>query len=422
MSIYSFGGTIPNGWKDYTAKFGMIGNVSGNYNISDGMYKGSEFSSPWYWTHGNIAGKVIDKNEKITKGVCFLYPTNGPVPIGTRVMAKVGLLGTESMYNTLYSTCGFEKGGTDWGWYWSHPILCMVTSESVFIDGKMVFFSSFDYESTDTDPIGSVRVICNNADVGRRENSFTSGWYYHSFQLVKPPIDDSLVISNCKSNITNANSESCKPIMKKYCSADDIKISGSPICNTWCRMNPAECDIIKIDFCQSHPGDPYCDCINSSTRQSYIDEILLMKPESRALPKVCNTKLCNTRLDLVDVFHPNGYLNDKLTFQCPPLEFIDQSVNVDGANNVVDVKQDTTKNTTVNTQNGSSSGNSSNTNTGGSTGNNNNNNNTPDVPDKTLLEKYWWILVILFIVIFVTMFQDDPIQAVSHHTQHAQQV
>jgi hypothetical protein len=419
MSIYSLGGGLPQGWLSTGVKFGVIGDITGTYILPDSMSKGSNLLSMWYWTHGNVSATDFVKDAKLPKNVAFLYSTAGPSPVGSKVVARVGITCSGEIQDSLFKNYGFEKGGTAWSpWYWSHPILCITTADEVPMDGKMVFLASNNFGDSDFTTIGSTRIILNTANGSA--DPYTSGWYWHSLQLIAPPKDSAMIIKECKANITNAKTAGCTPIMKKYCTAADIKSSGDPICNSWCSSNPQECDSIKLGFCAetAHAGDAFCDCINSSTRKAYLDDVADLKTEFKSLPKVCNAKICNTRTDLSDIFHTSSYLTEKKTFTCPSIEYTTQSVTVEGDGNTVQTDQHINK--------GAGTGGA-----GAGTGSAKPppTNNTPppavDPPlldDNSILVKYWWLLLLLFVVIVFILNSDDEKKSHHHHNDNRESI
>jgi hypothetical protein len=347
MSIYNLsGGNLP-GWTNLQTKYGMLGNTSGLYSLTSEMYRGSKFYQSWIWTHGNASEKKLFRNDKLIQGTGFFYSSTEPAPPGSRIVMTAGFLVNSDTQQRLEKEYGFTRGGNDWGWFWSHPVFCVVTADSIPMNNKMILFASNDFNSEGFKSIGSSTILLNKgrSNFGTVRDSFNGDWNWGSYQIVSPPQDIDLIIANCKSSITNANSEPCTNIMKQQCTANDIKSNSGGICSSWCSSNPELCDVIKVRYCQTNPNDTFCDCINSNTRESYIKDMAALKPESRALPKICNTKLCNARTDLVDVFHTSSYLNDKLNYKCPALQIIDQSVNVEGDNNVLDTNQNVNNNT-----------------------------------------------------------------------------
>ena len=340
MSVYNLGGWPASGWYYSDEKYGLLGNNFTTNNLLTNMYKGNGFNNEWSWTHGGVTSKELVANEKLPKNVAFFYGDTKEMPRGTRVICRAGFICSEEMRDKLNTNYGFSKGDLNWGWAWSHPWLCVTSVDDVAMNEYMVFPASYEFSAAGFKIIGTHQLlIARPSNMGKYESNFSSGWDWKSFQLVSPPNDTRLVIESCKSSLANANKPECSSIMKFNCSADDIKSSSNSICNSWCRQNPSMCDSIKINFCSASPNDPYCDCINHSSRAAYIEEMKLLRPESRSLPLVCNTRICNTRTDLADVFHTSSYLKDKADYKCPALQIIDQSVNVNGTGNNVSADQ-----------------------------------------------------------------------------------
>jgi cbb3-type cytochrome oxidase subunit 3 len=63
----------------------------------------------------------------------------------------------------------------------------------------------------------------------------------------------------------------CQIAMKSMCGIADIKPGGK--CIDWCAQDVKSCDIAKNQFCAEHPTDPFCDCINATSRADYKDLI-----------------------------------------------------------------------------------------------------------------------------------------------------
>lgn len=386
MPIYNLAGSSLPGWTNLQSKYGMLGNTSGLYNLTSEMYKGSGFYQSWHWTHGNASEKNLVRNEKLMQGASFFHSSSEPAPFGSRIVMTAGFLVNSDTQQKLEKDFGFARGGSDWRWYWSHPVLCVVTAESIPMSNKMILFASNDFSSEGFISIGTSMMLINKGrtNFGNTVDSFNGSWDFSRFQLISPPQDIELTIANCKSNLTNANSESCTNIMKQQCTANDIKSTSGGVCSSWCNSNPELCDVIKVRYCQTNPDDTFCDCINSNTRESYIKDMAALKPESRALPKICNTKLCNARTDLVDVFHTSSYLNDKINYKCPTLQIIDQSVNVEGDNNVLNTNQNVNNNTgTPSTP------------------------NTPQPVDEKNYKYLYFILLFILIIVIILYFDDE---------------
>jgi hypothetical protein len=342
MPIFNFGSpNVPGGWTNIQNKFGIIGNTQGQYALTPSMYKGSKFYDWWHWTHGNVSSKDLVRNEKIGKDVAFFYPSAGPAPDGSRIVATVGILVNPDNQAKLEQEYGFRKGGGDYGLVWTHPLLCIVTADAIPMDEKMVFPASTRFESEGFKSVAQFKFLMQRdlRNFGDYAGDYNGDWAWGVCLLVSPPRDPDIDINFCKSSISNASSERCNQVMQRSCTADEIKSKTGSTCSIWCGRNPDLCDVIKVNFCASHPSDPFCDCINASSRASYIKEMTGMKPESRALPKVCNTKLCNERADLVDVFQTSQYLYEKNNYKCPQLQIIDQSVSVQGDNNILQTDQ-----------------------------------------------------------------------------------
>lgn len=392
MSLFNLGGWPAKGWYYSDEKYGLLGNNFSTNNLLPTMYRGSHFSGEWSWVHGGVTSKDVVANERLPKNVIFFYGNTKEIPNGVAVVCKAGFLCSRGVQDKLNTDYGFEKGGDSWGWTWTHPWMCTTTIDNVPMNEFMVFPASQGFSKPGFKSIGTHQIlVAKNSTWGKYESSYNNSWDWRSFDLVSPPNDIQLVIEHCKSSITNANKPECANIMKSYCSPHEIKSTGNNTCNLWCSQNPSMCDSIKVNFCGANPDDSFCDCINHSSRAAYIEEMKLLRPESRNLPLVCNTRICNTRNDLVDVFHTSSYLRDKLSYKCPPLQIIDQSVNVNGSGNTVTADQKVS-NTTVG---------------GSGTGSGGDTNDDSGVQSNTIY-LFALLFIILVVIIVMSMSDDAP--------------
>lgn len=117
------------------------------------------------------------------------------------------------------------------------------------------------------------------------------------------------------------------------CSADDIKTGGK--CYSLCNKNPVECDAIKVKFCQEHPNDPFCDCINSKDRPAY--KALVDKNQGTEIPAVCHYGPCSTGIDLTNVFLTKSIKDQRATTKCSDLVY--QINQVTGQGNILTSNQ-----------------------------------------------------------------------------------
>ncbi len=139
-------------------------------------------------------------------------------------------------------------------------------------------------------------------------------------------------------------SQFCDTYMKHSCTDDDIKLGGK--CSSWCSADNSTCDSIKVDYCNVHPNDTWCDCINASSRTSYATEMSMLSAQGKLAPKPCKTELCRDRGIDTSTFVLSAdaqFLNN-----CPNIDYIDQSVKITGDNNVAQTNQNVTKNTGTN--------------------------------------------------------------------------
>ncbi len=128
---------------------------------------------------------------------------------------------------------------------------------------------------------------------------------------------------------TDTGRQYCKSFLTE-CSADDIKLGGK--CYNLCRSNPGECDVIKQRFCQSHPTDPFCDCINYQSRQDYID-FTNKYPVLKSYPRSCTYNKCRLT-DQDQIFLTQDIIAEaKNSGACADVNQIINNIN--GSNNVI---------------------------------------------------------------------------------------
>lgn len=71
-----------------------------------------------------------------------------------------------------------------------------------------------------------------------------------------------------------------------------------PVCQTWCRNNPEDCDSVKLEFCRNNPDHRMCGCIND-TPVAY--EYRNRYP-SLVVPRQCFGNSDCQKTDLVNTF------------------------------------------------------------------------------------------------------------------------
>lgn len=164
-----------------------------------------------------------------------------------------------------------------------------------------------------------------------------------SFEPITYTIRTEAQVWNICSGITpdstlSTTGSDCLSYMKDRCGPEDIKIGGR--CSTWCESDAGKlaCDAVKKTFCSQHPESSWCDCTLATTRPAYKDEIKIYADKfMNAAPRPCTTKLCRNAQEGIDQFVLSR--DTDLLKSCPAIQYIDQSVNVDGSGNTVNANQ-----------------------------------------------------------------------------------
>lgn len=131
-------------------------------------------------------------------------------------------------------------------------------------------------------------------------------------------------------------SQFCSAAMTANCSADDIKQLGK--CESWCQADSPSCDLIKTKFCSDHPDDPYCDCINATTRADYLAQIKGNEFIYNQSIPACFYPKCKSSY----VFTTTDMKTAQLGQRCSKdIDYIDQRINVAGQGNVLNTQQTT---------------------------------------------------------------------------------
>lgn len=140
--------------------------------------------------------------------------------------------------------------------------------------------------------------------------------------------------SSCE--IFTKGSVGCQQAMSAYCSAEDIKPGGK--CEDWCSKDPVNCDKLKQQFCQLHPTDPFCDCINAQDRQDYKDLVKGKEVIYNRSTPACFYARC--KLGPYKVFTTTDQVSQQQGTACvSDLQYIDQAIKVAGDNNVLQTTQ-----------------------------------------------------------------------------------
>ncbi len=120
--------------------------------------------------------------------------------------------------------------------------------------------------------------------------------------------------------------------------SDQVRIE----CSNWCNENPTKCNQIKQKYCNAGDNlyDPLCKCYNFNTDPENVEFRKKLLPAIRHTDKACIVKACSQGTDLSDVLLNSDILNKRNTTSCPPVITVDQSITVNGDNNVLhDIRQ-----------------------------------------------------------------------------------
>ncbi len=175
----------------------------------------------------------------------------------------------------------------------------------------------------------------------------------------------------------------CQLTMQEQCKPEDIMPGGK--CFTRCQLDPVGCNQIKVQFCNDHPDNSFCDCLNATTRDDYKDQI-------SEYPLVYN-------MSIPACFYPKCKLGDNKVFtttdmvkaqegdRCKAdINYIDQQIRILGSQNVVNANQ--TAQTDKNKQLDSKL-----------TGDN------KDIAIKFILDNYLLILIFIIIIIISGVYE-----------------
>jgi hypothetical protein len=149
--------------------------------------------------------------------------------------------------------------------------------------------------------------------------------------------------SGAACEIWTKGSTACQNAMTEYCAASDIKPGGK--CEDWCTRDPIGCDKVKNKFCDEHPNDPFCDCINAFNRPEHA--ALIKDKEtiySMSIP-ACYFDKC--KQGPYKVFTTTEMTEAQQGQRCSQdLKYIDQQIKVLGDNNILNSSQNVNENQT----------------------------------------------------------------------------
>lgn len=129
------------------------------------------------------------------------------------------------------------------------------------------------------------------------------------------------------------NKKSARGYDAIYPGAVDIQTNSR--CNKWCMDNPKDCDMIKSKFCSENPDDPLCRCINFENDPEWLSYKDTLIPSVQNYSKDCLVKACSQRTDLYDTLITSDIIKRKEQVGCPPIITVDQSITVNGDNNIL---------------------------------------------------------------------------------------
>lgn len=151
-------------------------------------------------------------------------------------------------------------------------------------------------------------------------------------------------VKNCKGATYEDNykgSPACW--LKSKITGDPINASGTNTykksepkvgrCHNACKQYPIACDAIKGKFCKKNPKHRLCKCWYPEHNEEWKERQKNMLPVQRGYPKGCVVKACTQKVDLHDTLVDAHSLEVAKT--CPPIVSVDQSITVNGDNNVL---------------------------------------------------------------------------------------
>lgn len=118
-------------------------------------------------------------------------------------------------------------------------------------------------------------------------------------------------------------------------------------CFDWCDKNPAACDKVKFEYCNEElkkpqaERDPLCNCLNYNDDPEFQAikaryQSSLNKPNpAGGYKKDCLVPACSQKTDRYDVLIDSDTIIAKRTTSCPPIVTIDNSIQVNGNNNIL---------------------------------------------------------------------------------------
>lgn len=118
-------------------------------------------------------------------------------------------------------------------------------------------------------------------------------------------------------------------------------------CFDWCDKNPVACDKVKFDYCNEElkkpqaERDSLCSCLNYNDDPEFIAikakyQSSLNKPNpAGGYKKDCLVPSCSQKTDRYDTLIDSDTIIAKRTTSCPPIVTIDNSIQVNGNNNIL---------------------------------------------------------------------------------------
>ncbi len=159
------------------------------------------------------------------------------------------------------------------------------------------------------------------------------------------------------SNKDGSASDNCKLRMASICKVRGpnsiLKTGGvaqaasANACFDWCDKNPVACDKVKFDYCNAElkkpqaERDPLCNCLNynddpefQAMKAKYQSSLNKPNPAG-GYKKDCLVPACSQKTDRYDSLIDSDTIIAKRTTSCPPIVTIDNSIQVNGNNNIL---------------------------------------------------------------------------------------
>lgn len=177
----------------------------------------------------------------------------------------------------------------------------------------------------------ATRMGANDVDIVSTRAAYP--WSEHLYKCCSGEITDARLCGQYK-----PGAAVCKSRLLT-CTGEQLKNDEG--CQTMCRADLTTCDKIKRGFCDLHPDDKYCTCMNVEDNPDYMKlEAEVIKKTGQAPRLGCSPfGRCMTGTDLLDLYLPKNIIDDKGT-TCPSYSaYIDQSVTTSGDNNIVNTEQ-----------------------------------------------------------------------------------